>query len=54
LRGDIGARGARVVVADLLDKSDAWYQRWGSARGGFLPFAGTRSDDKVAPKPAVD
>ena len=34
-------------------KSDAWYPRRKSARGGFRTFAAARSGDKVAPT-AVD
>jgi len=34
-------------------KSDAWYPRWGSARGGQPSFDGTRLDGEVAPKPVI-
>jgi hypothetical protein len=34
-------------------KSDARYLGQRSARGGFLPFAGVRSGDNVAPIPAI-
>jgi len=37
----------------LGKKSDTWYPRWESARGGFRTFAATRSGDK-APKSIPD